>query len=332
MPQPLRALEYARAHRPRFVADLQEFVRLPSVSVEPQHASDVKRCATWLAGQLKKIGLERTCVTPTSRHPIVTASWLHAGDRPTILVYGHYDVQPVDPLGEWTTPPFEAVVRDGHLYGRGACDDKGQLLAHLKALEAYLQADRALPVNVTCVFEGEEEIDSPNFRPFVARHRRALASDAAVMSDTPMLGADRPAIAYAERGQLRLELEVRGPGHDLHSGNFGGAVHNPLQALCEMIGSLHDRGGRIAIPGFYDSVRELSRRERVHLARAGPKAREILRHADADKPWGERGYTLYERTAGRPALTVNGLEGGYHGPGVKAVIPARARAKISFRL
>ena len=206
---------------------------------------------------LRGIGLNDVRIIPTPRHPLVYASWRGAPGRPTLLIYGHYDVQPVDPLDEWRSPPFEPTVRGADLFGRGACDDKGQMFTHVKALEAYLQTTGALPVNVKCLFEGEEEIGSPNLMPFVARNKDALAADAAVMSDTRMLGPNRPAINYAERGALYLEIEVHGPEHDLHSGNFGGAIHNPLQALCEIIAKLHDANGRIAIPGVYDSVRRL---------------------------------------------------------------------------
>jgi acetylornithine deacetylase/succinyl-diaminopimelate desuccinylase-like protein len=218
-------------------------------------------------------------------------------------------------------------VRGQNLYGRGACDDKGQLFAHVKTIESYLRTAGRLPVNVKCLFEGEEEIGSPNLKPWLARHRRDLAADVAVMSDTRMLAPDRPAVTYALRGSLGLELEVRGPEHDLHSGNFGGAVHNPLQALCEMIARLHDPDGRIAVPGFYDRVRRWGDVERGFMARNGPSDAEILRDARARKGWGERGYSLYERTTICPALTVNGITGGYQGPGGKAVIPAHGHRR-----
>jgi len=249
-----------------------------------------------------------------------------------VLIYGHYDVLPADPLDEWHSPPFEPTVRSDDLYGRGACDDKGQLFTHIKAVEAYLRTERALPVNVKCVFEGEEEIDSPNLAPLVARNKGALRANVALISDSRMLAPDRPAISYGQRGALRLELEVRGPGQDLHSGNFGGAIHDPLQALCEMIAALHDRDGHVTIPGFYAQVRPGTAAERASMRRAGPSDAQILHEARAAKGWGERGYTLYERTTLRPALTVNSILGGYQGLGIKAVIPARALAKLSFRL
>jgi acetylornithine deacetylase/succinyl-diaminopimelate desuccinylase-like protein len=329
---PAGAIVYAGSHRSRFLADLMEFVRLPSVSVQPKHGDDVKRCAVWLGNHLKKVGLEEVKIVPTQRHPIVYAEWLHAPRRPTVLIYGHYDVQPPDPLSEWIYPPFKPTVRGNDLYGRGACDDKGQLFTHVKAIESYLHTAGRLPVNVKCLFEGEEEIGSPNFDDFVERNRRVLGARLAVMSDTRMLGPNRPSLTYSLRGQLGVEIEVRGPRHDLHSGNFGGAVHNPLQALCEIIAKLHDKHGGVAIPGFDDRVRPLSEMERAYMQRNGPPDSQILRDAEIEAGWGERGYTLYERVTVRPSLTINGLSGGYQGVGGKAVIPSRALAKLSFRL
>jgi acetylornithine deacetylase/succinyl-diaminopimelate desuccinylase-like protein len=331
--KPLRALAYARRHHPRFVEELKSFVRFPSVSNQPKHSGDVRRCAAWLAAHLRRIGLQQVRIIPTKRHPIVYASWQGARGRPTLLIYGHYDVQPPEPLGEWRTPPFEPVVKHHNLYGRGACDDKGQLFTHVKALESYLKTQRALPLNVRCIFEGEEELGgSPNLELFVQRNRSALRADAAVISDTRMLGPGQPSLGYSERGNVRFELEVRGPGQDLHSGNFGGAVHNPLQALCEIIASLHDSEGQVAITGFYDHVRQWSDEEREYMASRGPDDADILRDAHVAKDWGEPGFTLYERITIRPALTVNGVTGGYQGAGIKTVIPARALAKLSFRI
>jgi len=330
---PLRAVAYARRHRPRFIEELKEFVRFPSVSNQPRHAGDLRRCASWLAAHLRRIGLEQVRILPTKRHPIVYASWQRARVRPTVLIYGHYDVQPPEPLAEWKTPPFDPVVQDNNLYGRGACDDKGQLFTHVKALEAYLKTQRSLPVNVKCIFEGEEEMGgSPGLRSFVTRNKAALRADAAVMSDTRMLGPGRPAIGYAQRGNLRFEVEVRGPHQDLHSGNFGGVVHNPVQALCDILSGLHDSDGRVTIPGFYDTVRTWSDQEREYMARTGPKDADLLSQAGLSKEWGESGYTLYERITVRPALTINGISGGYQGPGIKTIIPSRALAKLSIRI
>lgn len=329
---PSKAFTYAATSSDRFLSELMRFVRFPSVSAQPDHAENVKQCAAWLAEHLDGIGLENVAVIPTARHPIVYADWRHARRQPTVLIYGHYDVQPADPLSEWRSPPFDPVVRGENLFGRGASDDKGQLFAHVKAVESYLRGARGLPVNVVFLFEGEEEMGSTNLPQFLARARDRLAADVAVISDTRMLGVDRPAITYGLRGALSVELEVRGPGTDLHSGNFGGAIHNPLQALCEMLAKLHGAGRRVTIPGFYDRVRKISENERAYMARHGPSDAEVLEDARAEEGWGEPGLTLYERIAVRPALTINGLGGGYQGPGAKAVIPSRAMAKLNFRL
>jgi acetylornithine deacetylase/succinyl-diaminopimelate desuccinylase-like protein len=329
---PHRALGYARAGRKKFVSELKEFLRFPSVSSQPERAGDLGKCAAWLARHLQGIGLDRVRVIPTRGNPIVYASWVRAPGRPTLIIYGHYDVLPGEPLREWHTPPFTPTLQNHDLHARGAADDKGQLFCHVKALESYLKTGRALPVNVKCIFEGEEEIGSPHLTSFIARNRRVLRADAAVISDTRMLAPDRPAISYAQRGGLRAELEVKGPPHDLHSGSFGGAVHNPLQALCEMIASLHDAHGRVTIPGFYDDVRRWGEEERSFMERAGPSDEQILQDAKLEQGWGESGFSLYERTTIRPALTVNGMAGGHYGRGVKSIIPARAIAKLSFRL
>jgi acetylornithine deacetylase/succinyl-diaminopimelate desuccinylase-like protein len=329
---PAGALAYIERYRARFLSELKEFVRFPTVSAQPRHAADLQRCASWLAAHLRGIGLSQVSVVKTRLHPLVYAESRQEPGRQTVLIYGHYDVQPADPLPEWRSPPFDPVVSGGNLYGRGACDDKGQMFTHVKAIEAHLSEGSSLPVNVKCLFEGEEEIGSPNLAPFLGENKQTLAADVAVMSDMPMLGPGRPAITYSMRGGLSLELEVAGPERDLHSGIFGGAVLNPLQALCEMITRMHRPDGRVAIPGFYDSVRSWSPDERRYMAEAGPDDRKILKDAGVTKGWGESQYSLYERTTVRPALTVNGITGGYQGPGGKGVIPARALAKLSIRL
>lgn len=329
---PARLAAFVRSNLKQFTQELQEFVRIPSVSGDLKHTSDVKRCAEWLARQLRNAGLERVRILPTARHPIVSGEWLHAAGKATVLIYGHYDVQPAEPLKDWKFPAFGAQIRDGFLHGRGASDDKGQLFAHVKAIESLLKNTPRLPVNVKCLFEGEEEIGSPNLLPFLERNRRALRADAAVMSDTRMLGPDQPALTYSLRGQLAVQLELHGPHHDLHSGNFGGAVHDPLQALCEIVARLHDSDGRIAVPGFYQRVRRWDDAERAYLARTGPSDAAILREARAAAPWGERGYSIYERLTIRPALAVTGIRGGHGGSGPKGVIPCHAQAKLSFRL
>jgi acetylornithine deacetylase/succinyl-diaminopimelate desuccinylase-like protein len=326
------ALAYAQVRHARFVSDLKEFIRSPSISAQPEHAEDLKRCAAWLAEHLRRIGMERVTVVPTGGHPIVYAESCHAPRRPTVLIYGHYDVQPADPLDEWRSPPFEPIVRGNDLYGRGASDDKGQLFAHVKALEAFLQTSGELPVNIKCLFEGEEEIGSPSLPAFLNRYKDKLTADLAVLSDMPIPASNCPAITESMRGALSLELEVRGAGRDLHSGLYGGAIHNPIQVLSEIIARLYDKTGRVAIPGFYDRVAAFSPQDRAYMKTNGPSDADILRHAGAVSGFGEPGYTLYERTTIRPTLTINGITGGYQGSGPKAVIPDHARAKLNFRL
>jgi acetylornithine deacetylase/succinyl-diaminopimelate desuccinylase-like protein len=327
----INAIRYARSRRPQFVADLFEFLRLPTVSAQPAHASDMKRCASWLSEHLRHIGLDEVVTMPTSGHPIVYAQSESGASLPTILIYGHYDVQPADDAKNWESPPFTPMLRNGAVYARGASDDKGQMFAHVKALQSYLAADGALPVNVRCIFEGEEETGSQHLASFLIRNRATLYSDAALMSDAQMESA-RPAITYALRGSLTAELEVVGPSHDLHSGLFGGAIHNPVQALADLLARMHTADGQVAIPGFYGPVRIPPERERLAMVKWGPLDEQICRDAGVAQPWGERNYSLYERTTIRPDLTINGISGGYQGAGHKAVIPSRAKAKLSFRL
>jgi acetylornithine deacetylase/succinyl-diaminopimelate desuccinylase-like protein len=322
----------AGTDRDRWIAELIELIRFRTISAQPAHANDLRRCAAWLARQLAGVGLEHARVIPTRGYPIVYADWLHAGSRPTAIFYGHYDVQPADPLRAWRFPPFAPLVDRDHLFGRGASDDKGQLFVHVKAFETLLRTSGALPINVKCVFEGEEEIGSPSLPDFLRMHRARLAADLAVISDTAMRGVNRPAITYGLRGALSVDLEVRGPRRDLHSGQYGGAVHNPLQALSEILASLHDASGHVAIPGFYDRVRLPGPEQRARMAASGPTDVEITRQAGIDRPWGEPTFSAYERTTIRPAVTINGLSGGYQGPGAKGVIPVRASAKLNIRL
>ena len=327
-----RALGYANANRARFAGELQKFVRFPSVSARPEHARDSAACAEWLADHLRRIGLERVAVVQTRGNPIVYAEWLQAPDRPTVIIYGHYDVQPADPLDQWQSPPFAAEVRGDYLYGRGASDDKGQMFTHIKAIECCLRTKGRLPVNVKCLFEGEEETGSANFAPFLVEHRSDLEADVVVVSDSAMPGPQQPAITYAMRGALSLELEVTGQEIDLHDGLFGGMVHNPLKGLCDIVSRLQTKTGEITIPGFYDRVSEISQEERRFMASNGPTGAQLLKDARTGKFWGERGFTPYERTTIRPSLTISGITGGYQGTGPKSIIPARAVAKLSFRL
>jgi len=325
------ALAYARANGGRFVEELKALVRFPSVGSEPAHAAEVRRCAAWLAAHLDSLGL-RARLVETSGHPLVRADWRGAPGRPTLLVYGHYDVQPADAADGWHSPPFEPTLRGDALYGRGASDDKGQLWAHVKAVESWLRTAGRLPVNLVFLFEGEEESGSGGMLGYLARRGPSLGADAAVISDMPMRDARTPAITLSMRGTLGMEIEVRGPSHDLHSGIFGGAVANPLHVLSDLVARLHGDDGRVAIPGFYDAVALLPPAERAALRRAGPDDAEMLREAGLSAGWGEPGWTEYERTTLRPSVDVHGIAGGYAGDGVKAVIPTRAAAKLSFRL
>jgi acetylornithine deacetylase/succinyl-diaminopimelate desuccinylase-like protein len=327
-----RAVDYARANRERFVTDLADFVRHSSVSARREGAAAVRRCADWLTAHLQRIGLRSVRLLPGDRHPAVWAASRRDPGRPTVLIYGHYDVQPPEPFAAWRSPPFRPLVDGAYMVGRGTSDDKGPVLAHIKAIESYLQTSSELPVNVVLLVEGEEEIGSPGLERLLDTHRDLFRADVAVMSDTRMLGARRPAISYSERGKLDLEVAVTGPGEDLHSGSFGGAVHNPIQALCEIVASLHDANGTVAVPGFYEQVRPVGPDERAYLARVGPGDRKILKDAHAPAGWGEQGYSLYERTTIRPALTLNGIRGGYLGSGGKSVIPSRASVKVNIRL
>ena len=326
------ALAYARRHRERFLAELSDLVRFPSVSADPRHAGNVAACARWLADHLRGLGATVARVLPTARHPVVHGAWRGARGQPIALIYGHYDVVSPDPLGAWRSPPFEATRRGDSLYGRGTSDDKGQLFAHVKALEAWLHTSGTLPVNVTCQFEGEEEIGSPSLGGLLAEYARELAADVAVVSDTSILGSGRPALTYALRGMLSLEMRVAGPRRDLHSGRFGGAVHNPAQVLCDLVSGLHDAAGRVAVAGFYDEVRELSQAERDAIAALAYDERAYLTQVGAPSAFGEPGYTTLERQWARPTLEVNGMWGGYQGPGQKTVIPREAHAKITCRL
>ncbi len=328
-----QALSYALAHQHDQLEELKELLSIPSISAQPQHKSDMARAAQWLADHLLAIGMQRAKVMPTAGHPVVYAEWLGAGkDKPTVLIYGHYDVQPADPLELWHSDPFKAEVRGQNLYARGASDDKGQIFMHIKAVEAYLKSAGKLPVNIKFIIEGEEEIGGPSLDPFVEQNAKLLASSVALISDTGQPAPDLPALTYALRGLCYMEIQVTGPQRDLHSGSFGGAVYNPIQALSEIIVRLKDEHGHILIPGFYDRVRPIDDDERASLAQV-PFDDEVFR-AEAGIPatWGEEGYTVLEQITARPTLDCNGIWGGYTGDGSKTVLPSKASAKISMRL
>lgn len=325
---------YQTEQRSRWLSQLAELIAFPTISALPRHRRDLKACAQWLAQHLAELGLHNAQVLPGVNRgaPSVYADWLLAPGKPTLLLYGHYDVQPVDPLKEWRTPPFKATIIGENLYARGASDDKGQLFIHLKAVESYLKTLGRLPINIKIWLEGEEEINSPNLSAFLKREAKRLQADAVLVSDTEMLGCDRPSIIYGLRGNLACEIEISGPRHDLHSGRYGGAVLNPLQALSEVVAGLHDRKGRVAIPGFYQQVRELESTQRQKIRCCCKRDQQILDDLDLPAGWGEQGYSIFERMTIRPALTINGLAGGYTGPGGKSVIPSRGLARFSIRL
>jgi acetylornithine deacetylase/succinyl-diaminopimelate desuccinylase-like protein len=327
------ARAYSRAHCDRFLQELDALLRIPSLSGDPAHAADVQRAAEWLADHLRGIGAENVAVMPTAGYPVVYGDWLGAGaDKPTVLVYGHYDVVPAAIEDGWDTPPFEPVVKDGKIFARGATDDKGQLLIHVKALESYLESGDGPPVNLKFLLEGEEEISSPNLRPFLEANLELLKADVCVISDSSMPTMEEPSIMHSLRGMTYVEVEVDGPHDDLHSGFFGGAVHNPALALVEILAKLHNPDHSIAVPGFYDDVVPLTAPERVEVAKTDMSDDQLLQATGAPAVWGEAEYTIRERVSARPTLEINGLLSGWTGPGPKTIIPATAMAKISCRL
>ncbi len=325
------AIHYAHQNRDRFLADLKDFVRIPSISTLEEYKPEVLRAALWLADHLRSIGIENVEVMPTEGHPVVYGEWLKRPGAPTVLIYGHYDVQPPDPVEEWQSPPFEPVVRQDQLFGRGASDMKGQVMAVVSAVEAALKTDR-MPVNVKFLIEGEEEIGSAHLEDFVKKHARKLKADVCLNTDAGMIGADLPSITYGLRGLAYMEVRVYGPSKDLHSGLFGGVVHNPAQALAELIAGMHDKNGRVTLPGFYEKARRPSRREREEYKRLPTNDKFFLSHTGVPKLWGEPNYTPAERVSLRPTLEVNGMLSGWTAPGGKTIIPAYAMAKISCRL
>ena len=318
--------------RDGYVGELAEFLAIPSVSTDPDRAGDVRRCAEYCRDALDKIGFAEAEVHDTPGHPIVTAEWNGAVGAPTVLFYGHYDVQPVDPVELWTTPPFEATVRDGRIYGRGSADDKGQILCHWKAWEAHFEAHGKLPCNVKVLLEGEEEIGSRNLAPFIAANRDRLAADVVLISDSPMFARGVPSLCYGLRGLCYMEIHVRGAKSDLHSGSFGGAVANPAQALARILSGLKDHENHVAIEGFYDKVRPLSERERAEFRKLPFNEIEFRQQLGVLELVGEAGFTTLERIWARPALDINGMISGFTGKGAKTVLPGEASAKVSMRL
>jgi acetylornithine deacetylase/succinyl-diaminopimelate desuccinylase-like protein len=325
-------IDFIHTNRDRYLAELKDFLAIPSISALPQHAADVRKCAEWTADAMRKVGLENVRLIETKGNPVVYGDWLHAAGAPTILFYGHYDVQPVDPVELWTSPPFEATVRDGEIYARGAADDKGQVFMHLKAIEAHLKNGGTLPVNIRLIVEGEEEVGSANLDEFVRGNKSQLAADVVVISDSAMFDRGVPSICYSLRGLVYCQIDLRGTKSDLHSGVFGGAVVNPNMALAQMLAQMKDRGGRIKVPHFYDEVRALSDEERAAWKKLPFNEKKYRKDLGAPKLFGESGYTTLERVWGRPTLEINGMIGGFTGEGAKTVIPAVSMAKVSMRL
>lgn len=331
MSRVLESVQYAKNNHDRYMAELKEFLSIPSISTLSENKPDMRKAAEWLAKQLRQMGMSQVQVMPTGGHPVVYGEWIHSETSPTVLVYGHYDVQPVDPLDEWTNPPFVPTVIGDNIYARGASDMKGQGHAVLKAIEAMMQ-NQGLPLNIKIILEGEEEIGSPNLASFIEQHKKKLKCDVALNADSTILRPDLPCLVYGLRGLAYFEIWVFGAKQDLHSGMFGGSVRNPAQVLCELIAGMHDQDGRVTLPGFYDRVRVMSSEERAELA--------LLPHSDED--WkktagvthlhGERDFTTFERLGARPTLEVNGIISGFTGEGSKTVLPAKAMAKISTRL
>jgi acetylornithine deacetylase/succinyl-diaminopimelate desuccinylase-like protein len=326
-------LSYAETNKERYVEELKEFLRFPSISTNPENRNDVRACAEYLCSKLEQIGMHNAKIYDTKGHPVVYAEWLDAGnDKPTVLIYGHYDVQPVDPVSLWTTPPFEPSIRDGNIFARGSADDKGQVFIHVKALEAHLKKNGSLPVNIKVIFEGEEEIGSENLEQFINDHQELLKADVVVISDTAMYSKGLPAIGYALRGLCYVEVEVTGPNKDLHSGQYGGAVDNPINALANMITKLKNSKGKVMIDGFYDDVIPLSKKERNEFAKLPFNDNKYKKSLDVKELFGEAGYSTLERLWARPTLDCNGIWGGFTGEGAKTVLPSKAYAKISMRL
>lgn len=327
-----KVLAYLTTQHDRTLAELIEFATIASVSTDPAHAGDVREAAAWVANALSAVGPFTVRVMPTAGNPVVYGEWMGAPGKPTVLVYGHYDVQPPDPLEKWQSAPFDPALRDGRLYARGVSDDKGPMLIPIKVAQAFFAATGALPVNIKCMFEGEEEVGSPSLDTFIEQNKALLAADFVLSADGAMWRVDIPSLTVGSRGLAGLEVSLTAASKDLHSGRHGGAVANPLHAMARLIASLHDDDGRVAVAGFYDRVRELSVAERADLAALPFDDDAYLAQVGAPATFGEPGYSTLERQWTRPTLEINGMWGGYEGPGSKTVIPSEANAKITCRL
>lgn len=327
-----RVINHIGQNKESYINELKEFLKIPSISTNEENKGDMQRCAEFVAKKMKEAGLPKVEIFRTEGHPIVYGEWLGAKGKPTVLVYGHYDVQPVDPIELWKSPPFEPVIRDGKIWARGATDDKGQLFVHIKSVEAYLKVLGELPLNVKFLIEGEEEIGSPSLGKFIEKNKNLLKCDTVVISDTSLFEPGVPTLTYGLRGLSYLEVEITGPDRDLHSGSYGGAVPNPVNILVDLIAKLHDKNNKITIPHFYDDVLKLTKVERENFKKLKLSDKKFAREAGVKELMGEKGYTTLERIWARPTLDVNGIWGGFTGKGAKTIIPSTASAKFSMRL
>lgn len=325
-------INYINSNTETFIEELKDLLRIQSISTLPEHKEDMEKAANFVAQKIKYAGIEKVEVYQTQGHPIVYAEWLGAPGKPTVLIYGHYDVQPADPIELWNTPPFEPIIKDGKIYARGATDDKGQMFVHIKSIESFFKTVGKLPVNVKLLIEGEEEIGSPNLYSFLKNNSKLLKCDAVLISDTSLWDEGVPTLTYGLRGISYMEIEVTGPNRDLHSGTYGGAVPNPINVLAEIISKLKDKNGRILIPGFYNDVLKLTKQEKENLKKLKYTEKEFSSSIGIKKSVGEKGYSLLERIWSRPTLDCNGIWGGFTGKGAKTIIPSKASAKISMRL
>ena len=325
-------INYIKENQPNYIEELKEFLRIPSISTLPENKNDINNAAKFVAEKLKQAGLNRVEIFKTEGHPLVYGEWLGAPGKPTVLVYGHYDVQPVDPIELWKSPPFEPEVRDGKIWARGATDDKGQVFMHIKSVEAFFKGRGSLPVNVKFIIEGEEEIGSESLEAFIKSNTDLLACNAVLISDTGLFGEGIPTLTYGLRGMSYQEVEVIGPEKDLHSGSFGGAVGNPVNILAGIIAKLQDKNGHITIPGFYDDVKKLTKKERENFKKLNFSEKKFAKEIGVSTLQGEKGYSTLERLWARPTLDCNGIIGGFTGKGAKTVLPSKATAKISMRL
>lgn len=327
-----KVVDFINVNRDRYIDEMKRYLAIPSISALPEHKDDVRKCAEWTRDEMQRIGLANCRLEETPGHPVVYGEWLGAEGAPTILFYGHYDVQPVDPLHLWTSPPFEATIRDGEIYARGSADDKGQVFMHFKAVEAHLKQNGRLPVNMKFLIEGEEEVGSANLDNFIKAHKDLLKADVVVISDSPMFDRGIPSICYGLRGLAYFQIDLRGSKSDLHSGSFGGAVANPAMVLAQVLAQMKDKSGRVKIDGFYDDVVDLRPEERAEWEKLPFNEKKYRQELGAPKLFGETGYSTLERVWARPTFEVNGLLSGFTGEGAKTVLPAVAMAKVSMRL